>query len=43
MSRKKKKQAKQVATKTDSQTMVVIPDDFDYQKFADASIILFFL
>lgn len=38
MSRKKKKQAKQVATKTDSQTMVVIPDDFDYQKFADAMV-----
>ena len=38
MSRKKKKRAKQVATKTDSQTMVVIPDDFDYQKFADAMV-----
>ena len=38
MSRKKKKQTKQVATKTDSQTMVVIPDDFDYQKFADAMV-----
>lgn len=38
MSRKKKKQTKQVSNQTNMQTAIVIPDNFDYQKFADAMI-----
>lgn len=38
MSRKKKKQTKQLNNQTNTQAAIVIPDNFDYQKFADAMV-----